>query len=146
LQEPKDYKAIMLSSTFTDLRQHRQRAIASISNLGFMPRVMEYSGARADADVIDTSLDMVRDAAAYIGVIGLKYGQTPLDADRNPTRLSITELEFNEAMRLSRPILLFIMGDEHPVKKAGVETDPDKRKKLDEFRERAKHCAGTARF
>ena len=45
-------------------------------------------------------------------------------------------------MRLNKPILLFIMGDEHPVTKADIELDPDKRKKLDVFRERAKQMHG----
>jgi len=142
LDEPKNYRAIMLSSTFTDLRDHRQRAIEAISKLGYMPRVMEHTGARADADVIESSLSMVRDSAAYVGVISSKYGQTPVDSVRNPDQLSITELEFNEAVRLKRPIVLFIMGDEHPVKKADVETDPNKRKKLDAFRECAKRMHG----
>ncbi len=136
--QPKDYKAIMLSSTFTDLKEHRARAIQTIEKLRYLPRVMEYSGAQAETDVIDTSLAMVRDATAYIGVISLKYGQTPVDRDRNPDQLSITELEFNEAMRLGRPIVLFIMSDEHPVKKADIEADPDRLKKLDAFRERTK--------
>ncbi|WP_338695366.1 tetratricopeptide repeat protein [Bradyrhizobium sp. 26S5] len=135
---PKDFKAIMLSSTFTDLKEHRARAIQAIQKLGYMPRVMEFSGAQAEADVIDTSLAMVRDAVAYIGVISLKYGQTPVDPGRNPDQLSVTELEFNEAMRLGRPIVLFIMSDEHPVKKADIEADPAKLNKLDAFRERAK--------
>jgi tetratricopeptide (TPR) repeat protein len=138
LNEPKNYRAIMLSSTFTDLKEHRQKAIEAISKLGYMPRAMEHTGARADADVIESSLNMVRDSTAYIGVIGQKYGQTPVDPVRNPDQLSITELEFSEAMRLGRPIVLFVMGDDHPVKKADVETDPDKRKKLDVFRDRAK--------
>jgi hypothetical protein len=138
LNEPKNFTAIMLSSTFTDLKEHRQRAIEAINKLGYFPRVMEYSGVQAAADVIETSLTMVRDSAAYIGVISLKYGQTPVDAVRNPDGLSITELEFNEAMRLDRPILLFIMSDTHPVKKADVETDPEKLRKLDAFRDRAK--------
>jgi tetratricopeptide (TPR) repeat protein len=138
LNEPRNYRAIMLSSTFTDLKEHRQRAIEVIQKLGYFPRVMEYSGAQAEADVIDTSLQMVRDAAAYIGVVSLKYGQTPVDPVRNPEKLSVTELEFDEAMRLGRPIVLFIMGDEHPVKKADIESDPDKLKRLNEFRERAK--------
>ena len=138
MNQPKDYKAIMLSSTFTDLKEHRQRAIEAISKLGYMPKVMEHSGAQAEANVIYTSLAMVRDAAAYIGVISLKYGQTPPDEKRNPNQLSVTELEFNEAMRLGRPIVLFIIGEEHPIKKADIESDPDKLKKLNEFRERAK--------
>jgi tetratricopeptide (TPR) repeat protein len=138
LGEPKNYRAIMLSSTFTDLSEHRQRAIEAISKLDYMPKVMEHTGARADDDVIESSLNMVRDSTAYVGVISLKYGQTPFDPDRNPGRLSITELEFNEAMQLDRPIVLFVMGDDHLVKRADVETDPDKRIKLDDFRERAK--------
>ena len=110
--EPKNYRAIMLSSTFTDLSEHRQGAIEAISKLDYMPKVMEHTGARADDDVIESSLNMVRDSTAYVGVISLKYGQTPFDPDRNPGRLSITELEFNEAMQLDRPIVLFVMGDE----------------------------------
>jgi len=66
------------------------------------------------------------------------YGQTPVDPDRNPDRLSITELEFNEAVRLGRPRLLFIMGDDHGVKAAHVETDASKIAKRDAFKERAK--------
>ena len=138
LREPKSYQAIMVSSTFTDLEEHRQKVIKAIDTLGYRANVMENDGARADVDVIESSLKMVRDSAAYVGVISLKYGQTPFDPDRNPDRLSITELEFNEAMRLNRPIVLFTMGEKHPVLKADVEIDPDRIKKLNAFRERAK--------
>ena len=136
--EPKLYRAIMVSSTFTDLEAHRREVIDAIHRFGFHANVMEYSGARSDADVIDTSLGMVRDSVAYFCVIGHKYGQTPIDADRNPDGLSITELEFNEARRLGRPILLFVMSDDHPVLPADVEPDAKKRKKLKAFREQAK--------
>jgi hypothetical protein len=138
LYEPKSYQAIMVSSTFTDLEEHRQKVIKAIDTLGYRANVMENDGARADVDVIESSLKMVRDSAAYVGVISLKYGQMPFCPVRNPDRLSITELEFNEAMRLNRPILLFIMGDKHPVLKADIELDPEKSKKLEAFRERAK--------
>ncbi len=46
-------------------------------------------------------------SVAFIGVISRRYGQTPKCPRRNPDALSIAELEFNEAMRLGRPILLF---------------------------------------
>jgi Domain of unknown function (DUF4062) len=138
LNEPKNFRAVMLSSTFTDLKEHRQRAIEAISKLGYMPKVMEHSGAGTAADVIESSMNMVRDSVAYVGIISLKYGQIPIDPGRNPDQLSITELEFNEAMRLRRPIVLFIMSDHHSVKGVDIELDPDKRRKLDAFRERAK--------
>jgi hypothetical protein len=81
---------------------------------------------------------MVRDSAAYILVISQKYGQTPECSTRNPNKLSITELEFNEAQQLNRPTLLYIMGDEHDIKIADIEIDAAKKEKLDAFRERAK--------
>jgi hypothetical protein len=121
LHEPKQFRAIMLSSTFTDLEEHRRQVREVIGKLGFKPEDR-----------------MVRDSAAYVGIISHKYGQTPVDPELNEFGLSITEIEFNEAMRLNRPILLFIMGEKHPLIKADVETDPDKIKKLGEFRERAK--------
>ena len=128
----------MLSSTFTDLQEHRRQVRDVIGKLGFKAEDMESNGANVEGNVIESSLKMVRDSAAYVGVISHKYGQIPPDPELNPSGLSITELEFNEAMRLNRPILLFIMGDKHPVIPADVETNPDKIKKLAAFRERAK--------
>ena len=43
-----------------------------------------------------TPVTPVRDGAAYIGIISLKYGQVPPCPRRNPDDRSITELEFNE--------------------------------------------------
>jgi tetratricopeptide (TPR) repeat protein len=136
-EEPKTYRAIMVSSTFTDLEAHRREAIDAILRFGFRPIGMEYSGARSDADVIDASLQMVRAADAYLCVIGHKYGQTPAD-DRNPKGLSITELEFNEARERGKPILLFVMAEDHPGTKADFESDPKKKKKLEAFCKQAK--------
>jgi tetratricopeptide (TPR) repeat protein len=146
LNEPKAYRAIMLSSTFTDLREHRERATKAIEKFGYRANVMEHDGARADTDVIESSLNMVRDSAGYICVISFKYGQTPSCAERNPDWLSITELEFNEAMRLGRPIVLFVMDDEHPTRKADIESDPGKLEKLDTFRERAKRMGDRSKI
>ena len=136
--EPRRYHGVMISSTFTDLKEHRAALTKAIDGQGLKAVVMEYDTAKADLDVIDSSLQMVRDASAYIGLISHKYGQMPIDPRRNGDALSLTELEFKEAQDLDRPILLFIMGADHAVKLADVETDPEKRRKLDAFRERAK--------
>src|SRR5450759_867430 len=105
---PRQYPGVMISSTFEDLKQHRAALIQAIKGQGLTDVAMENDSAKADVDVIDSSLQMVRDASAYVLVIGRKYGQTPRSLDRNPDKLSITELEFNEALRLDRPILLFV--------------------------------------
>lgn len=138
LHAPLRYHGVMISSTFTDMKKHRAVLIKAIKSQGLTDVGMENDSAKPDLDVIDSSLQMVRDSSAYIGVISHKYGQTPRCPKRNPDDLSITELEFNEAQRLNRPILLFIMGEKHPVIRADIETDETKREKLNAFRERAK--------
>jgi hypothetical protein len=135
------YKGLMISRTFADLKDHRAALRDAIERQGFKDVVMENDTAKADIDLIDSSLQMVRDASAYILVIARKYGQTPISQERNPDQLSITELEFNEALRLKRPIPLFIMGDLHPILFAEIESDPDKTAKLNSFRERAKQMS-----
>jgi hypothetical protein len=134
---PRLIHGVMISSTFADLEEHRAALIGALKGQGLTDVAMENDTAKL-VDVIDSSLQMVRDASAFIGVISRKYGQTPADPKRNPDKISLTELEFDEAQRLGRPILLFVMDAGHPVREADVELDAAKRGKLDAFRERAK--------
>jgi hypothetical protein len=134
---PRHYLGITVSSTFTDLKDHRAALIKAIKAHELTDVAMENDSAK-DMDVIESSLQMVGAGSAYIGVISKKYGQTPTCPLRNPNNLSITELEFNEAVRLGRPILLFLMGKGHLVYEDDVEPSAAKRKKLNAFRERAK--------
>jgi hypothetical protein len=135
---PIQYQGVMVSSTFEDLSEHRSALIKAIKGQGLTDVAMENDSAKAGVDLIDSSLQMVRDSAAYVGIISHKYGQIPKCPKRNPKNLSITELEFDEAQKLNRPILLFIMGDKHQVTPGNVETNASRRKKLSDFRARAK--------
>ena len=136
--KPRSIQQAMVSSTFTDLKEHRAALIRALNEHNLHANAMESDSAKPAGDVIDSSLQMVRDSAAYIILISLKYGQIPACPKRNPDQLSITELEFNEAQRLNRPTLLYIMSEEHAVKMADIESEPAKRAKLNAFRERAK--------
>jgi hypothetical protein len=118
---PRAYKGVMISSTFTDLEDHRAALIKIIKTHALTDLAMENDSAKPVIDVIESSLAMVRDGAAYIGLIAKKYGQTPVCPKRNPGKVSVTELEFNEAQRLERPILLFIMGEKHLVLESQIE-------------------------
>jgi hypothetical protein len=129
---------VMVSSTYIDLEEHRAALILALHKNKLYARVMEHDDARAAGDVIDSSLAMVRDSSAYILLVGHRYGQAPADESRNPDGLSITELEFNEAVRLGRPTLLFVMGDDHPVKARDTHGLEKKVRRLAGFRKRAK--------
>jgi hypothetical protein len=142
---PRQYPGVMVSSTFTDLKQHRAALMKVIEDQGLYTIAMERDAALADGTVIDSSLRKVRDASAYIGVISHKYGNIPDSPENNPGDFSLTEIEFREARRLGRPILIFIMGEDHDVKPADVERDPEKVIKLAAFREEVKRATAESR-
>lgn len=132
---PANFKGVMVSSTFKDLEEHRSALMQALRKERLFSIGMEDYVLKFIDDIISSSLNMVCDGSAYIGLIGHRYGQIPECAARNPHGYSVTRLEYEEAQRLGRPTLIFIMGDNHPVKKGEVETDPEKMKKLEEFRE-----------
>ena len=125
---PQPYQGVVVSSTFRDLGEHRAKLMNAISGQGMHPVAMEQDPALPAGTVIDSSLAKVRAAAAYVGVIGRRYGQVPEDDELNPERLSLTQLEF-------------IMSSQHPVVEEAVELDPDKRSKLEAFREEVKRAS-----
>jgi len=135
-QAAKDYKGLMVSSTFSDISELRKIILDLLPRYGFFPIAMENDSAK-DEDVIDSSLRMVKDSTVYFGIITHKYGKIYND-NRNPDKLSLTELEFEEALKLGRRILLFYMGDDYLVHKDDVETDKSKKEKLAKFKEKAK--------
>ncbi len=136
--DPKSFPGVMISSTFTDLKEHRDALIDTLLKQGLHPVAMEHNAPRPGEDVISASLRMVREASAYIGLISHRYGEIPDDPDRNPDRLSISRLEFDEAQRLARPTLVFIMGDGHPVLPSHIDKGPAQIQKLEDYRTRAK--------
>lgn len=132
------FKGVMVSSTFLDLREHRARLEEALRKEQLFAITMEeYVLDAGDSSVISSSLRMVGEASAYIGLISHRYGQV-VECGLNPHSYSVSRLEFEEAQRLGLPTLIFIMGEDHVVKPKDVETDPEKRKKLEAYRERAK--------
>lgn len=74
---PLQFAGVTISSTFRDLKKHRDEVMAAIDGLGMHAVCMERDGARSDGDLIDSSLRMVREGAGYIGIISRRYGQVP---------------------------------------------------------------------
>lgn len=127
----------MVSSTFKDLEEHRAKLIKTLHRQKLFAIEIEDRSSKPDDDVIPSSLNMVRDASGYIGLTSHRYGQVPEDDERNPDAYSMTRLGFEEAKRLGLPTLIFVMGADHPVKAGDVEIGPEKRVKLEAFRQRA---------
>jgi hypothetical protein len=119
----------MISSTARDLPQHREQVMDACLRQGMFPLMMEHLPA-SDADAIEVSLKMVEEADIYLGIYAHRYGYVPEGHD-----ISITEMEYNRAVELGKPRLLFVMHDDHPVRDEDVDRG-DKALKLATFRER----------
>jgi hypothetical protein len=128
----------MISSTFLDLAEHRQALIEALQREELFPISMESHIASPENTLIASSLKMVHKSSGYIALIGHRFGQIIADDTQNPGSVSITQLEFDEVLRLGIPSLIFVMGDDHPVKRSEVETDPAKLEKLNAFKDAAK--------
>jgi hypothetical protein len=115
-----DIYKIVLSSAFVGLEEHRNAARQVISSQQMLPIAMEDDAALPDQDLIDASLAKVDDSDGYVGLIGYRYGQTPICPLRNPHCLSLTELEFRRAQERNIPICMFIMHDDHLIPKRAV--------------------------
>ncbi len=140
-----DHYDVMISSTFEDLVEHRAAAREAVLGHDLFPVSMENDSARAK-DLIDSSLEMVEKAHAYIGLIGVRYGQTPKSADRNDKKLSLTELEFRRARERGIPIYMFLMHPKHATTAEAVARGPGNKKKLAAFKELAKDARIYAEF
>jgi hypothetical protein len=141
-----DHPSVTVSSTYADLVEHREAVVEALLRLGFFPIGIEFDSAKADQDVIDSSLAMVEKAQAYIGLISHRYGGVPEDAARNPEQLSITELEYRAALGRGIPVYMFLMSDDHPVKRADVEAVEAYQAKLKRLRQDAQARSITAEF
>jgi hypothetical protein len=129
---------VMISSTYSDLREHREAVDDALHRLGFFSIGMEYDSAKAGKDVIASSLEMVTKAQAYVGILSHRYGGVPKDVKRNPQKLSITELEYREALKRGIPVYMFLMSDEYPVPPKDIETAKVYRKKLEALKDDAR--------
>jgi hypothetical protein len=103
---------IYLSSTFTDLRECRERVTRALARLNHRVISMENYVARDDRPV-DACLKDVNGCDVYVGLFGHRYGYVP-DDPRNTDRLSITELELRAAQAGGKPCLVFLQDPSAP--------------------------------
>lgn len=139
---PLMHHGVMISSTYVDVKHLRAVLMQAATAAGLFPRAMEHDQPAPNADVIDNSLKMVREASAYVLLIGHRYGQRPVCVHRNPNDLSICELEFEEALRLGRPIQLYLLSKAFPIGAEHVDKQAFDVASLEAFRKRAKSMDG----
>lgn len=100
---------VMISSTARDLPEHREQARLGCHRAGFSSDQMMESLTALDEDAVSISLKMVEEADIYIGIFAQHYGHVPKGRD-----ISITEMEYDKAVELDKPRLVFFSHKKHP--------------------------------
>ena len=126
-------KTVMISSTARDLPEHRKEVMNACLNQGMFPLMMEYLPANDD-EAISASLKMVDEADIYVGVYAQRYGYIPKGKKRNRKQISITEMEYDRAVKRKIPRLIFVMDKSHPITIEDI--DMENAAKLQKFKDR----------
>jgi hypothetical protein len=113
----------MISSTARDLPEHREQVRRACEQAGFAPHDMMEHLTALNADAIAASLRMVENAEVYIGIFANRYGSVP-----SGHKISITEMEYDRAVTLTKKRLIFFSHADHPFKEQDFETGPGARK------------------
>jgi hypothetical protein len=99
---------IFVSSTYTDLIDHRKAAERAINLLDQQFKGMEYFGARPEEPKA-ACLKEIEQADIFVGIYAHRYGFIP-DGDAK----SITEQEFDHAKKLGKPIFCYRVNADFP--------------------------------
>jgi hypothetical protein len=118
---------IFISSTFVDLRQEREAAAEALRRSQLVPWGMELFVSEPSSP-LEVCLEQLQLSDAVVLIIGFKAGSLIPDSPG----LTYTGAEFQLAQKLGRPVFAFFKTEGgSPVNK---ETDPAKKKALDDFR------------
>lgn len=124
---------VFISSTFTDLKRERQKVCDAILTLYQIPIGMEMFSA-ADEEQWEIIQSHIDDSDFYVLILGNRYGS--VIEEGTDAGISYTEKEFNYAVSVGVPVLVFIISDTAPITIDKVERDPNSIEKLKKFKER----------
>lgn len=108
---------IFISSTFKDLQDERQAAVEAILLAGHIPAGMELFSA-GDESQLHVIKQWISESDIYMLILGNRYGSI-----EPKSQLSYTELEYDHAMSLSKPLFALVLSD--AAIKAKSEADPE---------------------
>ena len=127
---------VFVSSTYTDLREARQRVTMTLLECDAFPTGMEIFPA-TDDDAWTLIRRIIDGCDYYLLVIAGKYGSVNSTSD-----LSYTEMEYDYAVSAGKPVMAFLHGSLGELKSDLCENTEERRAKLENFREKvqkAKH-------
>ena len=139
-EPPGQASSVFVSSTNLDLKPYRQvvRDVIQKLRLQFIGMEEFTPTTTAPADLIRRK---VQQAQVYLGILGMRYGY--IDPGSG---LSMTELEYRQAVASDKRICMFVMDQSAPILASMVESDPKGFSKLCDFRNQVMQAHTCALF
>ncbi|MCK1402334.1 DUF4062 domain-containing protein [Bradyrhizobium sp. 4] len=122
---------VFVSSTFEDLKDERSQVSNALAKAGYIAAGMELFPA-SDQQQLEFIQRIINRSDYYVVLVGARYGSL---ADNGR---SFTENEFDFARSKGIPVLAFLPAAPESIPFGKVETDPDKREKLEAFKAKLK--------
>ena len=104
-------KSVYVSSTYQDLKDHREAVYQVLAKMRYKVIAME-DYVTTDNRMVDQVLRDVAECDIYLGIFAWRYGYVPRHG--NPNGLSVTELEYREAEAKRKPRLVFLLDVDAP--------------------------------
>ena len=127
---------VFISSTYSDLIEERQAAVAAILKAGHIPAGMELftAGDKSQMKIIERWID---ESDVFMLILGGRYGSI-----EPTTGLSYTELEYDYAFQQGKPSFAVVISEEAleaKVKARGTDVIEKKnQKELEQFRKKSR--------
>jgi len=126
---------VFISSTSQDLSSSRDILRLAANDMDWMPVEQKHfpPDYRALRDMLRAK---IKECDAVIVLIGLMYGSEPESGHKDGTRRSYTQLEYEFALELKRPVFVFFCEADYPFDCQPGEEPEELRKLQDEHRQR----------
>ena len=115
-------KKVFISSTYIDLIKYREKASEAIERLGQHGIRMEVFGSRPE-EPVNACLKEIEECDLFLGIYAHRYGCIPKGC-----YVSITEQEFNHALKYNKPVFCYLLNDEYPWIPKYIDEEPNKSK------------------
>lgn len=120
---------IFISSTFSDLKEERNKVMQTIMSLDCIPAGMELFPAM-DEEQFEFIKRIIDDCDYYLLIVGARYGSM------DEHGVSYTEKEYDYAVSKGIPVMAFLHNDLSLVPLGKADLDDELRKKLEYFRKK----------
>ena len=111
---------IYVSSTYLDLKECREQVALLLRRTGHEDVSIGYY-TTGENRPMDRCLADVAASDLYVGIFAWRYGWIPPQG--NPDQLSITELEYRQALRTGKECLIFLLHEDAPWPRKHIDTD-----------------------